>query len=71
MLTTNAELLAPSRCALLVIDIQNENLSDRGGYAAVGTTMAATQGAIKAISWLVRAARSAGVLVVLYAEFIH
>ena len=70
VLTTNAELLAPSRCALLVIDMQNENLSGRGGYAAVGTTMVATQGAIKAISRLVRAARSAGVLVA-YAEFIH
>ena len=70
VLTTKAELLRPTGCALLVIDMQNENLTEKGGYARHGTAMDSTRAAIKTIAGLLPAARAARVYVV-YAEFIH
>ncbi len=70
VLTTRAELLAPDRCALLVIDMQNENLRREGGYARHGTEVAGLADVVAAIRDLLGAARSTGVPV-FYTEFIH
>ena len=70
VLTTRAEFLAPDRCALLVIDMQNENLKDDGGYARHGTQVGGMAGVTAAIRDLLAAARATGVPV-FYTEFIH
>ena len=70
VLTTRAELLAPDQCALLVIDMQNENLKDDGGYAQHGTEVRGLISVAAAIRNLLAAARVAGVPV-FYTEFIH
>lgn len=70
VLTTRAELLARDRCALLVIDMQNENLKDDGGYARHGTEVGGLAGVAAAIRDLLGAARAAEVPV-FYTEFIH
>ena len=70
VLTTRAELLAPDRSALVVIDMQNENLKDDGGYARHGTAVGALDGVVAAIADLLEAARAVGVPV-FYTEFIH
>lgn len=70
VLTTRAEFLAPESCALLVIDMQNENLQDDGGYARHGTQVGGMAAVTAAIRDLLGAARAAGVPV-FYTEFIH
>ena len=70
VLTTRAELLAPDRSALLVIDMQNENLQSDGGYGQHGTEVATLAGIVAAIRDLLAAARSTGVPV-FYTQFIH
>ncbi len=58
------ELLEPASCALLVIDIQNDFLSDDGHFARHGRDVGRMRGALPAIHELIGAARSAGVRVV-------
>ena len=70
VLNTRAEFLAPDQCALLVIDMQNENLKDDGGYARHGTQVGGMAGVTAAIRDLLAAARATGVPV-FYTEFIH
>ncbi|GII75999.1 isochorismatase [Sphaerisporangium rufum] len=61
---TPEEVLAPAHTALLVIDMQNDLLSDEGAYARRGEDARLVRAAIEPVARLVRAARDAGVLVV-------
>ena len=70
VLTTRSELLCPDSCALLVIDMQNENLKDNGGYARHGTEVREVLNIAASIRDLLEAARTTGVPV-FYTEFIH
>lgn len=64
VLTERREILAPQHSALLVIDMQNDLLDERGAYARNGEDTALTRVVLPAVSRLVDAARTAGVLVV-------
>jgi len=59
-----AELLDPGRTALLVIDFQNDFLSDQGHYARHGRDVARMQRILPSVTELIDAARSSGVRVV-------
>jgi len=58
------ELLDPGRTALLVIDYQNDFLSDRGHYARHGRDVARMREILPAVRSLVEAARKTGARVV-------
>lgn len=58
------ELLDPRRCALLVIDVQNDFLADEGHYARHGRDVARMRRMLPALHELVDVARSSGVRVV-------
>lgn len=58
------ELLDPARCALLVIDVQNDFLSDDGHYARHGRDVARMRRMLPALEELIDAARRSGVRVV-------
>ena len=58
------ELLNPGRTALLVIDYQNDFLSDRGHYARHGRDVARMREILPAVRALVDAARNSGAHVV-------
>ncbi len=74
VLTTLAEVADPAHTAIIVIDMQNEIVSDGGGYATrteSGREFAkGHQALIPNIKALVDAARRHGILVT-YAEFTH
>jgi ureidoacrylate peracid hydrolase len=58
------EVLDPARCALLVIDVQNDFLSDDGHYARHGRDVARMRQMLPALTELIDAARSCSVRVV-------
>lgn len=62
--STAGELLDPARCVLLVIDVQNDFLSDEGHYARHGRDVARMRRILPALHELVGAARSSGARVV-------
>ena len=74
MLTTLAEVTDPAHTAIIVIDMQNEIVSDQGGYATrteEGQTFAkGHQALIPNMQVLLDAARRRGILVT-YAEYTH
>lgn len=70
VLTTPEDLLDARHTALLVIDVQNEIASERGGYAAHGYDIGRIRSIIPATQMLLQAARRLGLLVC-YAEFVH
>lgn len=70
VLITIEESIDPTRTAVIVIDMQNENVSKEGGYAKAGTDVSKVAAIVPRIQRLLRAARSIGVLVT-FAEFIH
>ena len=59
-----AELLDPGRTALLVIDVQNDFLSDRGHYARHGRDVARMRSILPSVTELIDAARASGAHVV-------
>ena len=67
VLTTLDELVDPKQTALMCIDMQNDNVSERGH---MGPRVAPVRAIIPNIQRLLDAGRRAGVLVT-YAEFIH
>jgi nicotinamidase-related amidase len=67
---TAAELLHPRHTALLVIDMQNETASLRGGYAQHGYDLSGIRNIIPTIQGLLGAARELQIPVV-YTEFVH
>lgn len=64
------ELVDPSLCAVMVVDMVNEDVSPEGGYAKHGYDISPHREIIPAIGRLLDSARSAGIPV-MYAEFIH
>lgn len=58
------EVLDPARCALLVIDVQNDFLSDDGHFARHGRDVARMRGILPALEELIGVARDSGVRVV-------
>ena len=71
VLTEIEELVDPASTAMIVIDMQNEEVSEEGKYATDGETdVSPARAIIPNIQRLLDAARGAGVLVT-YAEFIH
>jgi ureidoacrylate peracid hydrolase len=74
VLTTLTEVADPGHTAIIVIDMQNEIVSDQGGYATrteTGQTFATGhQALIPKIQALLDAARRRGILVT-FAEYIH
>ena len=67
VLTTLEELVDPKQTALMCIDMQNDNVSERGH---MGPRVAPVRAIIPNIQRLLDAGRRAGALVT-YAEFIH
>jgi nicotinamidase-related amidase len=63
-LDTLEEMVDPSRAALLVINMQNDQCSPNGRYAKVGINISMHREMIPRIAKLIRAARSAGTMVV-------
>ncbi|GGK99027.1 cysteine hydrolase family protein [Nocardia jinanensis] len=63
-----AEVLAPSRCALLVIDMQNDFVDPGGAYARAGDDVAPARSVIEPIAGTIAAARAAGVPVLFAAN---
>lgn len=57
------EVLQPARCALVVVDMQNDLLDRNGAYAANGENIELTRAIIPNLLVLIEAARSTGVLV--------
>jgi nicotinamidase-related amidase len=70
ILTTIGELVDPARTAVIVIDMQNEELAEGGGYAETGADVSRLAAIVPGIQCLLAAARSVNVLVT-YAEFVH
>ena len=71
VLTEIEELVDPASTAMIVIDMQNEEVSDEGKYATEGEIdISPAKAIIPNIQRLLDAARRAGVLVT-YAEFTH
>lgn len=61
VLTTLSDVLAPQRCALLVVDIQRDFLDARGWTARHGSGGARLRRVIPVVNALIAAARQAGV----------
>ncbi len=59
-----AEVLEPAHCALLVIDMQNDLISENGAYARGGDDTAAVQAVVPTVAALVETARSSDVPVI-------
>jgi nicotinamidase-related amidase len=66
-LTTLEELVDPARTAVMVIGMQNDNVSLQGGHAKAGTDISGATAIVPRIERLLYAARDIGVLVT-YAE---
>jgi len=56
--------LAPSRCVLVAVDVQNDYCDDAGALGRAGHALADIQAAVRRLQGLVDAARRAGVPVV-------
>jgi ureidoacrylate peracid hydrolase len=63
-------MVAPATTALLVVDVQNDFVDDRGRVGREGTDLAALQDAIRQINRLIDAAREVGVAVI-YVRTVH
>jgi ureidoacrylate peracid hydrolase len=59
-----ADKIAPARCALVVIDLQNDYALEAGAYGCHGFSVQFTQERVPCIRQAIASARSAGVLVV-------
>jgi ureidoacrylate peracid hydrolase len=59
-----AELIAPNRCVLLVVDVQNDYCDDAGAFGRAGRDMRAIQAAVERILDVVATARRAGVPII-------
>lgn len=70
ILTTTEELVEPGRTAVIVIDMQNEMVSEEGGYARSGQDVSGLAVIVPNIQRLLTHAREIGVLVT-YCEFLH
>lgn len=68
-LTTIEELVDPEQTAVVVIDMQNDNVSEEGVYARAGTDVSPVSAIVPRIQRLLSAAREIGVLVA-YAEYV-
>jgi len=64
LLTTLAEKAAPSRAALVVVDVQNDFVADGGFFDKIGADVRTAQARIPALLRLIDAARAARVPVV-------
>ena len=64
LLTTLAEKAAPTRAALLVIDVQNDFLADGGFFHRAGYDVSTARAAVPPLQRLVQAARRAAVPVI-------
>jgi nicotinamidase-related amidase len=63
-------MVAPATTALLVVDVQNDFVDDRGRVGQEGTELAALQAAIQQINRLIDAARKVEVAVI-YVRTVH
>ncbi|HLJ11496.1 MAG TPA: isochorismatase family cysteine hydrolase [Planctomycetaceae bacterium] len=70
VLDTPQELLDPARTAVVVIDMQNEIVSNGGGYAKHGYDVSPIQAIVPTIGRLLDAARQCEIPVI-YTEFVH
>lgn len=70
VLTEIQELVDPDRCAVLVVDMINEDVSPEGGYAKHGADISRHREIVPRIGRLLEATRGIGIQVI-YAEFIH
>ena len=71
VLTTIEELVDPALTALIVIDMQNGHVSERGRYTTeAGEDISSARAIIPNIQRLLDAARQVGVLVT-YVEYVH
>lgn len=61
---TTAELANPSRCALLLVGIQNDHLSQGGYYEKKGRKISITRSVIPKVQKLLSAARESNVMVI-------
>ncbi len=59
-----AEVLAPAHCALLVVDMQNDLISEKGAYARGGDDTTAVRAVVPTVAALVETARSIDVPVI-------
>src|SRR6266403_3305574 len=64
------ELINPRHTAVLVIDMQNETASDKGGYAKHGYDISRIRSTVPIIRRVLEASRRLNLLVA-YTEFIH
>lgn len=58
------EVLDPRHCALIVIDMQNDLMSEQGAYASVGEDVTPMRGVIDPIRTLIEAARGSQVPII-------
>ena len=58
------EWLVPSRCALLIVDMQNDWLHDDGGMARSGADISQMQAIIPTVQRVIASASNAGVVVI-------
>jgi len=70
VLDTIEELVNPSHTAMMIIDMQNEIATEKGGYAQHGYDLRAVRSIIPVIQKLLASARERDMLVV-YTEFVH
>ena len=70
VLTTIDELTNAAQTAMIVIDMQNDDVSLQGGAATAGTDTSNHRAIVPSIQKLLEAARRVGVLIV-YVEFVH
>lgn len=64
LLTTLVQKVAPEHAALLVIDVQNDFVAEKGFFHTIGADVAAIQKSVPPLTRLIDAARQASVLVV-------
>ena len=70
ILNTAEELLDPEQTAVLVIDMQNEAASEKGGYAKHGHEISRIRSIIPTIQKVLQASRRLNLLII-YTEFVH
>jgi ureidoacrylate peracid hydrolase len=70
VLNTAEELPDPDRIAVLVLDMQNETASSRGGYARNGYDISGVRSVVPSIHRMLAACRRLGLLIG-FTEFVH